>query len=161
MQSEKFKIVSHSLEETQLLAKKFMHGQGKVKPFPVIGLFGDLGSGKTAFMQGVARALGIKENVLSPTFVIEKIYAIPASSTGKPRLSAGKPDSGPRLVHIDAYRLENAGELERLGFKEILKDPRNIIFIEWADKVESMLPKHAKRIYFKFIDENTREISFD
>ena len=139
-------MIARSLAETHLLAKKFMHRHGKVQPCHV-ALYGDLGSGKTAFIQGVAKALGIKENVLSPTFVIEKNYAIPRSDR--------------RLVHIDAYRLENAGELEHLGFNELVKDARNLIFIEWAERVKSLLPNETKGIYFKFIDENTREISFD
>ena len=144
------KIVSRSLAETHLLAGKFARSEmekGSGVKAKVFGLYGDLGSGKTAFMQGAAKALGIQENVLSPTFVIQKSYSIPHSDR--------------RLVHIDAYRLEDAFELARLGFDEIIKDSRNLIFIEWAERVKSLLPNETKGIYFKFIDENTREISFD
>ena len=65
------------------------------------------------------------------------------------------------LFHIDAYRLNNSGELPALGFREILSDPQNIVLIEWPENVAGIIPPDAKRIYFKFIDENTREIEYE
>ena len=110
-----------------------------------IGLIGDLGAGKTTFVQGSARALGITDVITSPTFVIEKIYSL-----------ENQPFK--HLIHIDAYRLQNAHELHVLGFEEILRDPGNLIFIEWPDKVKEALPETIKTLNFRFIDEKTREI---
>ena len=112
----------------------------------VVGLSGDLGSGKTAFVKGVARVLGVKNNVTSPTFVLEKIYNLP------PRKGFSK------LVHIDAYRLEHKKELAALKWNEIIQDPETLVFIEWPECVKGALPKDATRIEFRFIDEHTREI---
>lgn len=112
----------------------------------VIGLIGDLGAGKTTFTQAFAEAFGVKEKVLSPTFVIEKIYKL-----------KGQGDFA-HLIHIDAYRLNDPEELITLGWNEIIENPKNIILIEWADKVEKILPKDTQKIFFKFIDEDRREI---
>jgi tRNA threonylcarbamoyladenosine biosynthesis protein TsaE len=98
-----------------------------------IALSGDLGAGKTTFAQGIARALGVQESVTSPTFVIEKIYQL-----------EGKLFE--RLIHIDAYRLNDPHELEVLGWKEIIADPVNLIIIEWPEKVASLIPEGAIRI---------------
>ncbi|PIQ66556.1 MAG: tRNA (adenosine(37)-N6)-threonylcarbamoyltransferase complex ATPase subunit type 1 TsaE, partial [Candidatus Zambryskibacteria bacterium CG11_big_fil_rev_8_21_14_0_20_42_18] len=114
----------------------------------VVALQGDLGSGKTAFTQEVGKILGVKENMHSPTFVIEKIYAIDFKNFK-------------RLIHIDAYRLEKEQELLHLGWEEIIKEPENLIFLEWPENVSDIVPERARKIYFKFIDDTTREISFD
>ena len=79
------------------------------KEATVVGLYGNLGAGKTTFTQEVARLMGIKEKVISPTFIIERIYKINKKSPFE------------RLIHIDAYRLENPKELKAIGFQEILK----------------------------------------
>ncbi len=111
----------------------------------VIGLTGDLGAGKTTFAQGVARALGITDPVTSPTFVIEKIYRL-----------ENQPFK--QLIHIDAYRLQSAHELRVLGFEEIVRDPSNLILIEWPEKVKEALPNDTQTTNFRFVDEKTREI---
>lgn len=151
--------VTRSLEETYELAKEFLakfsifNSQFSKKAL-VVGLYGDLGSGKTTFVQGLARALGIKENITSPTFVIEKIYKLP-----KPYLILDT-SYFIHLIHIDAYRLESGEELEKLGWPELVADPANLIVIEWADRVGKILPSGAIKINFKFIDESTRQISW-
>src|ERR1700679_1259702 len=99
----------------------------------VVTLSGDLGTGKTTFTQAVAKALGVGEDVTSPTFVIEKIY----------QLKGQKFD---RLIHIDAYRLENEHELKVLGFEELLEDPKNLILLEWPERVAELIPADATRI---------------
>lgn len=114
----------------------------------VVGLYGDLGSGKTTFMQFFGEALGVKEKILSPTFVIEKIYKI------------AHPDFD-HLIHIDAYRLENAGEMRNLGWENIVKNPRNLIAVEWADRIAGLLPDDHIRVNFFHHDERSRLISFD
>jgi tRNA threonylcarbamoyladenosine biosynthesis protein TsaE len=106
----------------------------------VVALSGDLGAGKTTFAQGVARALGVEEQVTSPTFVIEKIYQL-----NQPFDHAqGKQFA--RLIHIDAYRLNDAHELEVLGWKEIVADPSNLIVIEWPERVTDLIPSDAIHI---------------
>ncbi|MBI5644656.1 tRNA (adenosine(37)-N6)-threonylcarbamoyltransferase complex ATPase subunit type 1 TsaE [Candidatus Kaiserbacteria bacterium] len=116
----------------------------------VVALSGDLGSGKTNFAQGVAEALGVTETVASPTFVIEKIYPLPMMDLRNPSFS--------RLVHIDAYRLESPAELEKLGWHELVRDPRNLILIEWPEKVANLLPEDAIQVRFD-IDGDGRIIS--
>ncbi len=106
----------------------------------VIAMTGELGSGKTTYVQERARALGITESVVSPTFVILKIYKIPK----------GEFD---HLIHIDAYRLENEKELEKLGIKELMADHKNLVMIEWADKVRSLIPPDST--WMQFTHEKT------
>lgn len=140
-------MITNSLEETYSLAKDFIENlKAEKNTATVIGLSGDLGAGKTSFTQGVAKALGIKDTVTSPTFIIEKIYEL-------------EDQRFKHLIHIDAYRLEEARELEVLGFNELLEHPENLVFIEWPERVHDILPKYMQTIEFKFIDETKREIS--
>jgi len=137
-----------TLDETQALAKKFVEKmlKNKHKKATVIALYGELGSGKTSFVQGAARALGISQTVMSPTFVIERIYKI-------------EHDHFTHFIHIDAYRLNDGDELRTLGWKEIRDDSHNIIFVEWAERVEEILPSDAIKIKFEYINENKRKIT--
>lgn len=136
-----------TLKETQVFAEEFIKKILKInhKKAIVIALYGDLGSGKTSFVQGVAKSLGITHTVVSPTFVIERIYKI----SKKPFF---------HLIHIDAYRLEGGEELLSLGWGEIINSPENIIFVEWAERVEDILPDNVIKIEFEYIDENRRRI---
>jgi tRNA threonylcarbamoyladenosine biosynthesis protein TsaE len=140
------KITAANTEETNKIAKAFIEKlSSNSSHATIVGLRGDLGVGKTTFTQSVARCLGINETVSSPTFVIEKIYKLKANSYKN-------------LIHIDAYRLEKGSELLHLGWKEITDEPNNLIFIEWPEKVEEILPEHMIEIKFTFINESTREI---
>jgi tRNA threonylcarbamoyladenosine biosynthesis protein TsaE len=141
------KIVSKSLSDTQKIAEDFIEkiSMGFYPNALVVGLYGDLGSGKTTFTQAVAKIFGIKEDITSPTFVIEKIYDIYHKNFKK-------------LVHIDAYRLDSAKELSALDWEKTMADPKNIIFIEWPERVLEVLPKNHAKINFKFLSENEREI---
>ena len=114
----------------------------------VVGLYGDLGSGKTTFTKSFISAFGVKQTVTSPTFVIEKIYKLPRENKFK------------HIIHIDAYRLNSGEEMKDLGWEKISTNPENIILIEWPEKITDILPKNTKKIYFKFVDESTREVSF-
>jgi tRNA threonylcarbamoyl adenosine modification protein YjeE len=114
----------------------------------LVALSGDLGAGKTALSQAVARALGVQGAVISPTFVIMKIY-----DTKHPAYK--------RLVHIDAYRLESSSELERLGWRELLADPANLILIEWPEKVPEAIPSGALRVTLSHVNDDEREIELD
>lgn len=116
----------------------------------VIALSGDLGAGKTALAQALARELGVIETVTSPTFIIERVYALPKE--------LGRGFS--RLIHIDAYRLESESELEHLGWKEMLSDPQNLILVEWPERVVSLIPSDSLRVTLSYIDEQSRDITY-
>ena len=142
------RYLSKSPEETNKIAKDFLDTLGLQDQATVVALQGELGSGKTAFAQEVGKILGVAENMHSPTFVIEKIYSIDWKGFKN-------------LIHIDAYRLEKDSELLHLGWEEITREPENLVFLEWPENVAGIIPTNAKRIYFKFIDETTREISYE
>lgn len=114
----------------------------------LVTLSGELGAGKTSFTQGVARVLGVEDNVTSPTFVLEKVYELPENSSFK------------RLIHIDAYRLESGAALRPLGFDELMKDKNNLILLEWPERVADMLPEAAHRITLEVLSDNTRKITY-
>lgn len=109
----------------------------------VVALQGELGSGKTYFVQNFGKVFGVEENMPSPTFVIMKSYNIDPAKTGQVWHGFKK------LIHIDTYRLEQEQELINLGWEEIVKDSENIIFIEWPERIPGLIPPDAKRIYFK------------
>lgn len=96
----------------------------------VLALHGDLGAGKTTFMQTLARELGVSDTVVSPTFVIMKLYET-------------TDETFPNLAHIDAYRIEDADEMRPLRFTELLEQPDAIIAIEWAEHISELLPEHS------------------
>jgi len=149
------KIISQNPEETQALAGRFAHeiileySEKKQDRALVVGLYGDLGSGKTAFVQGLARAFLVKENVISPTFIIQKKYLINKKEV-----------PFEYLIHIDTYRLEGGHEMEHIKWNELISDPKNLIVMEWASRVEDVMPEYTKRIFFTFIDESKREIEW-
>lgn len=142
--------VVKSTQETAQLARDFVNKElaEKSSRAKIITLIGELGSGKTTFVQEIARALGIEETVISPTFVIERVYKIPKGE-----------HPFKHLAHIDAYRLESSDELATLGWDELIKDPHTLLFIEWAERVESAVPNDAIEITFSTLDENTRKIT--
>src|SRR4051812_10365455 len=130
-------ITSHSISETEAFAARFLktlrsRGDG-AEAATVVGLYGDLGSGKTAFSKAVAATLGVSEVVTSPTFIIMKRYEIRSTS---PFSSSWK-----HLIHIDAYRLESEQELLHLGWNELITNPENLILLEWPEKVSDSMPK--------------------
>ena len=118
----------------------------------VIGLSGDLGSGKTAFTKCAADILGISDVVTSPTFILEKIYIIPRGMITGERFT--------KLIHIDAYRLDSGAEMDALDWQALLLDKHNLIFIEWPEQVEEVMPKDTIKISFKYVSEGTRAITF-
>lgn len=138
-------IQTKSAQETQKVAKMLAEETLKTEldHAVVIALQGDLGAGKTTFTQGFARALGIKENVLSPTFVILKTYQLPKTY----QLSAKS--SSKYLVHIDCYRFDSPEDLVHLGFRQMMRDKDAIILIEWADRIRDILPSDAVWLAFE------------
>ncbi len=119
------------------LAKKIKKDGPKNKA-RILALEGDLGGGKTTFLQGFAKGLGIEEKILSPTFVIMKRFG--------------------NFYHFDCYRIQKPEELLDLGFKEIISNPQNIIAIEWADRIKKLLPKDSILVRFKVIGKNKRRV---
>jgi len=136
--------------ETQDLGKNFAK-EALLQPLKntavVLALHGNLGGGKTTFLQGLANGLGIKDKILSPTFVIMKRFKIPKSKFKN-------------FYHIDLYRIENGKDAGSLEINEIIKNPENIVAIEWPEKIKKILPPKTIKISFKFIDDNNREIIF-
>ena len=146
--------ITRSLEETQALSRELVidlvKGRAPRSSYAsVVGLRGDLGAGKTTFVQGLAKALGIEEPVTSPTFILMRVHKL-----------SGPTAQWKHLIHIDAYRLESVDELKHLGWDEITKDPGNLIVIEWADKIAPALPPDTIFVDFKHVHELTREISW-
>ena len=140
-------FIVKNAKETQKLAHKIIKKQIREKRNSalVFGLSGELGAGKTTFIQGLAEALKIKEKVLSPTFVIMKRFIISNLSFSN-------------LYHIDCYRVEKFEEMMELGFGEILKNSKNIVVIEWAEKIKKILPEDAVWVNFEHLGENRRKI---
>lgn len=118
-----------------ILAKEILTKPPKIATALVLALSGDLGAGKTTFTQSFIKNSGVKKRITSPTFVIFKRFKIE-----KFRLK--------NIYHADVYRIRKIKELLDLGFNKILLDNRNIILIEWAEKIKRLLPK--KIIWIKF-----------
>ena len=118
----------------------------------VVAMEGELGAGKTVFTQGFAKALKIKAKIKSPTFVLMKHYPIPDSG-----LRIKKTISN--FYHLDCYRLKNYKDLLPLGVKEILKEPANIILVEWAERVKPILPRNCIKVHIDHIGSKERKIT--
>lgn len=143
-----------NLEELRALAERFLKLIAEKPPkntATVVGLSGDLGSGKTAFTKCVASILGITEVVTSPTFILEKVYIIPRGSFFGERFT--------KLIHIDAYRLEKGSEMRALAWDALLLDEHNLIFLEWPEQVNDVLPKDIITIKFEYVREGVRNIT--
>lgn len=143
-------ISSRSSKETEeigvSLAKSLTAAGGKRSTGLVVALVGDLGAGKTTFTQGFLLGLGGKNRALSPTFVLMRRHKV-----GK----GGFKD----LYHVDAYRLKDPKEASALGLRELWRNKRNVILMEWADNLKKILPKDTVWINFKHGNkQNTREI---
>lgn len=124
---------------------KFAHNfASRLKGGDIVALSGNLGTGKTQFVKGVANFFKIKKNITSPTFVLIKVYHVKKNHL--------KPSKGSqfKLVHIDCYRLSSPRELLDIGLQELLDSPRNIILIEWAEKIKNILPKKTFWIKFSY-----------
>ncbi len=123
----------------------------------VIGLEGELGSGKTTFLQGLAKGMGIEEKVLSPTFIILRKFKI-KNLTPYQRLHFDTRQGFKNFYHIDCYRIQESKELLELGFKEIISNSQNIVAVEWADKIKKILPKNSLILKLQLVNKNSRKI---
>jgi tRNA threonylcarbamoyladenosine biosynthesis protein TsaE len=137
---------SNSAQETQEIAASLAVDFVK-KRAVVLALIGDLGSGKTTFTQGFAKALGISDKVISPTFVLMRQHILPEQER--------------MLYHIDLYRLEGKINSKELGLDELFSDPENIVLIEWAEKLEDALPDSSVKIKFEKVNNDSRKITVE
>jgi len=139
------KIITKSEKETlalgQAFAKKITGGQ-------VLAFFGNLGAGKTVFIKGIAKGLGIKKIITSPTFVLMKVYPIKNQKTGLKN-----------LIHIDCYRTGDADQIKAIGATEYFLRPDSLVVIEWAEKIKPLLPKKLIRIKITLQKDNSRQIT--
>ncbi len=139
------KIITKNSEETKKLGEEFAL---RLHPGDVVLLYGDLGAGKTTFVQALAMGLGIHDRILSPTFVLERSYAV-ANSKIK------------NLNHIDLYRIENKGKLENLGLSEVMTESESVSVIEWADRLDNFELKKGYKVYISYLGDNEREINIE
>ena len=134
-------FITKNAEETKELGKKLAIDLiEKGKPL-IIALTGELGSGKTTFVQGFAQSIGVTKGIISPTFILLRKY-------------------GNNFYHLDLYRLEEnvEREVKNLGIEEIWKNPESIVVIEWAEKIKNLLPKETRWIKFETLEDNIRRI---
>jgi tRNA threonylcarbamoyladenosine biosynthesis protein TsaE len=139
-------VITKSPAQTEKLGKILAKEVLKMKRGIVLALEGDLGGGKTTFLKGFARGLKIKEKILSPTFILMRRFEI-------------KNRKIKNFYHFDCYRIENEKEILNLGFKKIISLPKNLVAVEWAEKIRKILPKNVFLIKFKILGEKKREIS--
>ncbi len=131
-----------STQETQALGEELAHNL----TVNVICLYGELGSGKTTFSQGFARRLGFLQRLLSPTFILMRSYDLPDSL---------------KLLHLDLYRLSGEQEIFDLGFTEAAQDSKNILLIEWAEKLGKLLPGKRIDIHFRTFADERHEVKIE
>jgi tRNA threonylcarbamoyladenosine biosynthesis protein TsaE len=133
----KMKIITRTPGETEAAGLEFAR---KLPENCVVGLYGDLGSGKTCFVRGAAAAFRVKETVVSPTFSLVNVYR------------------GTRtVIHMDAYRLKTPAEMVQIGFEDYLAQG-GVCFIEWAERIAPILPAGALQVRFGITGDSVREI---
>lgn len=146
-----------SPEETFVFGKKILKkalkDADKDKPLTFC-LSGELGAGKTYFVKGIASALGIKV-ITSPTFVVMKKFKI--SALREECEIAGKK----YFFHIDCYRIDDAEDARQIDLDKIIANPRAIIAVEWAERIEEIIPKPYWKIEFKYKGEGGRQVTID
>ncbi len=140
LSNSEYQITTHCADETRRLGKTI---GAAVTAGTILALYGDLGSGKTSFVQGLARGLDVPDEyyITSPSYTLINEY----------------PGRLP-LFHIDLYRITNSVDIEDIGLYEILDDD-GVVAIEWADRMGKDTPPNHLRVQFEIIDDKTRKIS--
>ena len=136
-------ITSASEQETQKIGENLAES---LRAGDIVCLYGRLGAGKTVLVKGIAEGLGVKKRILSPTFIFMRSY--PFNKNGK-KLT---------LRHLDLYRIEDVKELKSLNLSEIFEE-EGIFILEWASKVENILPKKRIDVEIEVLNENERRIT--
>lgn len=148
-----FDTITQSATETQNLGEAFgyaivtdtLRGITRGDQAAVICLWGELGSGKTTFVQGMARGLGIASRLLSPTFVIVRHYQIPSDMSA--------------VYHLDLYRISGAESAYAVGFADMIHEPRAVVIVEWPERLETALPQKRIDIHFGIQKDSGRKIT--
>lgn len=133
-------IISNSTDDTRIFGKQLAHDLKK--KHQNIFLAGELGAGKTTLLKGIGEGLGIKEDIISPSFQLIRRYNCP---------------NGIKLIHLDLYRLKDINEILHLGWWELLEE-EGIVAVEWADRAKDILPEKANFLTIKFISKKKRQI---
>lgn len=137
------KFITKNAHETKNLGFTFAKS---LKPGEAVFLYGDLGAGKTTFVQGVAEGLGLNSRIISPTFIIVRTYET-------------KNDRIKKLNHVDLYRVEKQSEIESLGLDEVVGEENSVSLIEWADRLSNFKFQTGYKIWFEYVDEDRRKIT--
>ena len=135
-------FITNSKEKTLVLAEDFSK---TLKGGDFLAFYGDLGSGKTTFIQGLAKGLGIQRRIISPTFIIVRHYKMVKGN----------------FYHIDLYRTESKHDLLGVGLDQIIQNPDNIIALEWAEKISDLMPEKRIEIKLKYLSSNQRQITIE
>jgi tRNA threonylcarbamoyladenosine biosynthesis protein TsaE len=165
------KIITKNFNQTQKVGeslakeiRQLANKTGVKKKAVVLELQGNLGSGKTTFLQGFAKGLGVGDKITSPTFVIYKKFKIKNKKLKNKTINQKSKFTS--FYHFDCYRIQKQKEILDLGFKEIISNSENIVAVEWPEKIKNFLPKSAIIIKFNFFysepkikaDEKTRKL---
>ncbi len=137
-----------TLDDLRIVAEEILMFCMSHDSLHVIALSGNLGAGKTAFVKELARVLGIQTEVTSPTFVIMKSYPISAHTRFH------------KLTHIDAYRVESDNEMSVLGFEMLVHDSKQLICIEWPEKIQDLLPRDILHVKLVINQDCSRSVSY-
>ena len=132
-------IVTENFNQTIKLGEDFSQ---EIKPGEFLAFFGDLGIGKTTFVQGLAKGLGIKRRIISPTFIIVRTYLVKSAT----------------FYHVDLYRTQSTDDLLGIGLDQIIEGRNNIVALEWAEKMGDLLPKKRIDLFFRNLGDDKREI---
>lgn len=141
------RTISHE-EEMTTIAEEVLSMLPQKDEAHVLALTGELGAGKTAFVQALAKLLGIVEHVTSPTFLIMRSYEVPGHEWVQ------------TLTHIDAYRVEDIDEMRVIRFPELLVSKGRIVCVEWPENIKALIPEDAFRITIEIEDGETRIVTY-
>lgn len=131
--------ITKNANETKKLGKSFAK---TIKPGDFLAFYGNLGSGKTTFIQGLAEGLSIKRRIISPTFIIVRHYNLEKGS----------------FYHIDLYRTQTKHDLLSVGLDEIINNSENIVAVEWSDKLLDIKPTKRIDLHFEYLSDTERRI---
>lgn len=141
-------FITKSAEETEMLGEEFSK---KLNPQDVVFLVGDLGSGKTTFVKGLARGLGIESRILSPTFVVVRQHSVRSQKT-----AGNSKQMIEKLYHLDLYRLGNEDEAKGVDLNDFLLDEKGIVVIEWPVISQDLVHKKVWKIQFEYREEGRK-----
>ena len=143
MSKNKVILETHSVQDTQCFGERLGHWVKESGSPLCMALIGDLGTGKTHMSQGIAKGIGVSEDITSPTFSLMNTYMTLAGE----------------IYHFDLYRMDDVSELENIGFYEFTDG--QVAIVEWADKFEDELPDETLCIHIDSIDTHSRRITLE